>query len=128
MSYQKRKSTRILERAEVRAAGLAAIDPDLDLGDGRTLSHLNEQIAQLQAQINTYNTALAEIDTIRSSIQDREKKLSDLSAQMLLGVAFQYGKDSPEYQMAGGVRSSDRKRRNLTPRPKPDNTTLPAAM
>ncbi len=27
---------------------------------------------------------------------------------MLIGVAFKYGKDSIEYEMAGGVRKSDR--------------------
>jgi hypothetical protein len=29
---------------------------------------------------------------------------------MFLGVAFEYGKDSREYEMAGGVRKSQRKR------------------
>jgi hypothetical protein len=100
-----------LEQAEVRAALLAAIDPNLDFGGLRSLKNLNQQIDQLQDKINAYNTALTAIDSLRSEIKEREKKLSDLSSLMLLGVAFQYGKDSQEYQMAGGVRSSDRSRR-----------------
>jgi hypothetical protein len=31
---------------------------------------------------------------------------------MLIGVAFKYGKDSREYEMAGGVRKSERVRRS----------------
>jgi hypothetical protein len=111
MSFQKRKSTRILEQAEVRAASLSAIDRNLDFGNNRSLSELKAQIDQLQASINDYNTALSTLGSLRSKIKDQEKALSSLSSDMLLGVAFRYGKDSFEYQMAGGVRKSDRSRR-----------------
>lgn len=120
MVYRKRKSTRILEQAEVRAAGLAAIDPTMDFGSDRSLNNLNTQISQLQAKINVYNTALTAIDSLRSQIQEQEKALSALSAQMLLGVAFEYGDDSTEYQMAGGVRRRDRVRRSSVARLKTD--------
>lgn len=122
MVYRKRKSTRILEQAEVRAAGLAAIDPTMDFGSDRSLNNLNTQISQLQAKINVYNTALTAIDSLRSQIQEQEKALSALSAQMLLGVAFEYGDDSTEYQMAGGVRKRDRVRRSSVARLKTDET------
>ncbi|MBD1917718.1 MULTISPECIES: hypothetical protein [Cyanophyceae] len=121
MVYRKRKSTRILEQAEVRAAGLEAIDPAMDFGGERSLSNLNAQISQLQAKINVYNTALTAIDSLRSQIQDQEKALGALSAQMLLGVAFEYGNDSTEYQMAGGVRKRDRVRRSTVARLKTDD-------
>lgn len=35
---------------------------------------------------------------------------------MLIGVAFRYGKDSREYEMAGGVRKSERIRRSTVGR------------
>jgi hypothetical protein len=38
--------------------------------------------------------------------------LGELSEKMLIGVAFKYGKDSREYEMAGGVRKSERVRRS----------------
>ncbi len=41
---------------------------------------------------------------------ETEKVLMAFSEKMLLGVAFEYGKDSFEYEMAGGVRKSQRKR------------------
>jgi hypothetical protein len=112
MGYQRRKSSRILEQAEIRAAGLTAIDPNLDFGNGRSLQLLKEQIDELQDWINTYNTELTNLDNTRSTIKAREKKLRELNANMLVLVALQYGKDSPEYAMAGGVRTSDRGRRS----------------
>ncbi len=40
-----------------------------------------------------------------------EKNLRQLSEKLLMVVAIKYGKDSAEYEMAGGVRSSDRIRK-----------------
>lgn len=122
MAYRRRKSTRILEQAEIRAAGLAAINPKLDFGSDRSLNNLQDQIDQLQAKINTYNTALTTVDTLRSEIKAREKALGDLSDRMLIGVAFEYGKDSPEYEMAGGVRKSERVRRSSVARMRVEDT------
>ncbi|MHC5609462.1 MAG: hypothetical protein ACYTXA_00075 [Nostoc sp.] len=36
--------------------------------------------------------------------------MADYSEKILLGVAYKFGKNSHEYQMAGGTRKSDRKR------------------
>jgi hypothetical protein len=35
-----------------------------------------------------------------------EKALADQTEKMLIAVAYQYGKDSNEYKMAGGTRKS----------------------
>jgi hypothetical protein len=43
-------------------------------------------------------------------VDDAEKTLRDMSERMLTGVATKYGKDSDEYEKAGGVRKRDRKR------------------
>jgi hypothetical protein len=37
--------------------------------------------------------------------------MDDLTERMLAGVGSKYGKDSTEYEKAGGVRKSERKRR-----------------
>lgn len=117
MTRQKRTS-RILEKAELRAAGLTAINPTLDFGDVRNLNNMTQQIEQLRTKLNAYNTALSVIDSSKTEIEQLEKNLGELSAKMLIGVAFQYGKDSREYQMAGGVRQSDSIRRNKASRSK----------
>lgn len=131
MPRQKRTSRR-LENTELRAAGLKAIDPDLDFGDSRSLSNLTAMIEQLRTKIDAYNTALSVIDSSRTEIALLEKAMGELSDQMLIGVAFRYGKDSREYEMAGGVRKSERIRRSVNNRIKsgtesqPNNNSLTA--
>lgn len=41
-----------------------------------------------------------------------EKNLSNFTNKMVRGVAFKYSKDSSEYEMAGGVRDSERLRKS----------------
>lgn len=113
---RKKRTSRTLERAELRIAGLKAVDPQMDFGDTRTLTHLTAQIERLRTKLNDYNTALAVIDSSKSEIEALEKTLGDLSDQMLIGVAFTYGKDSRAYEMAGGVRKSERIRRSTASR------------
>jgi HAMP domain-containing protein len=113
---RKKRTSRVLEKAELRTAGLKAIDPTLDFGDARTVNNLTQLMEQLRSKIDAYNTALSVIDSSQTEIEQLEKTLGDLSEKMLIGVAFTYGKDSPEYEMAGGVRKSDRIRKSTASR------------
>ncbi|MBL1177188.1 MAG: hypothetical protein FWK01_19215 [Pantanalinema sp. GBBB05] len=113
---RKKRTSRTLEKSELRASAYRAVDPRMDFGDTRTLINLTDQIEQLRTRLNDYNTALAVIDSSKSEIDELEKNLNDLTDKMLLGVAFKYGKDSREYEMAGGVRKSERIRRSSVSR------------
>ncbi|MFN6530718.1 hypothetical protein [Nostoc sp. ChiSLP03a] len=115
MSRQKR-TYRVLEKAELRTAGLKAIDPTMDFGDGRNLENMTQLIEQYRTKIDAYNTALATIDSSKTEMDELDKNLSNLTEKMLIGVAFKYGKDSREYEMAGGVRKSDRIRKSTATR------------
>ncbi|MEH1967244.1 MULTISPECIES: hypothetical protein [unclassified Nostoc] len=115
MPRQKR-THRVLEKAELRMAGLKAIDPSMDFGDARNLQNITQVIQQYRSKIDAYNTTLAVIDSYKNEMKELETTLSDLTEKMLLGVAFKYGKDSREYQMAGGVRKSDRIRKSTATR------------
>ncbi|MCC5606610.1 hypothetical protein LC612_07360 [Nostoc sp. CHAB 5834] len=115
MPRQKR-TYRVLEKAELRMAGLKAIDPSMDFGDARNLQNITQIIQQYRSKIEAYNTTLAVIDSYKNEMKELETTLSDLTEKMLLGVAFKYGKDSHEYQMAGGVRKSDRIRKSTATR------------
>jgi hypothetical protein len=125
MSRQKRTS-RVLEKAELRSAGLKAVDPSIDFGDARNLQNLTQVIELLRARIDAYNTALFTIDSSKTEIEALEKTLGDLSDKMLIGVAFKYGKDSREYEMAGGVRKSERIRRSSVSRLKAGTEATPS--
>ncbi|NMG08094.1 hypothetical protein [Brasilonema sp. UFV-L1] len=117
MSLRKRKS-RVLENAELRCAGLKAIDLNLDLGDACNLKNLTQLIEELRNKIDAHNTAITAIDSSKTEIELLEQTLGNLSEKMLIGVAFKYGKDSREYEMAGGVRKSERIRKSRVTRMK----------
>ncbi|MGI8505126.1 MAG: hypothetical protein ACR2LR_28960 [Hassallia sp.] len=124
MSRQKR-TYRVLEKAELRSAGLKAIDSSMDFGDTRNLQNLTQIVEQLRTRIDAYNTALSMIDSSKTEMDQLEKTLADLCDNMLTGVAFRYGKDSREYQMAGGVRKSERIRRSSSSRLKAGAEQVP---
>ncbi|MEH1833249.1 MAG: hypothetical protein V7L29_14530 [Nostoc sp.] len=111
MPRQKRTS-RVLEKAEFRSAGLKAIDSSMDFGDNCDLQNLTQSIEQLRTMIDAYNAALAMIDSSKIKIDKMEKSLSNLSDKLVRGVAFKYGRNSSEYEIAGGVRESDRVRKS----------------
>jgi hypothetical protein len=113
---RKKRTSRFLEKAELRSAGLKAIDPSMDFGDTRNLPNMSLLIEELRTKVDAYNTALSVIDSSKAEIDELEKKLSELTEKMLIAVAFKYGNNSREYEMAGGVRKSERIRRSRTSR------------
>jgi ABC-type hemin transport system substrate-binding protein len=110
MARQKRTS-RILEKAQIRSAGLKSIVPDIKFDEDYSLKKLITSIEQLRNKIEVYNTALSVVDASKTEIEEMEQNLSQLCEKMLMVVAIKYGKDSREYEMAGGVRNSDRIRK-----------------
>lgn len=115
MSLRKRTS-RVLENAELRSAALKAIDLNLDLGDACNLKSLTQLIEELRTKIDAHNTAVTAIDSSKTQIEQLEQTLGNLCEKMLIGIAFKYGKDSREYEMAGGVRKSERIRKSRATR------------
>ncbi|MEH2260914.1 hypothetical protein [Nostoc sp.] len=109
---RKKRTSRVLEKAELRSAGLKAIDSNMNFGDDCDLQNLSQAIEQLRTMLDAYNIALTVIDSSKTKIDTMEKTLSNLTDKMVRGVAFKYGKDSSEYEMAGGVRDSERVRKS----------------
>jgi hypothetical protein len=109
------------EKATLRAAGLAAISPTLDLGNGATLVAYNTAIEGITKAVTgklaVYNATLALADQQLNDLLAAEKAINTLSDTMLTGVAFKYGKDSNEYEKAGGTRVSERKSPARKPKP-----------
>ncbi|MDZ8050755.1 MAG: hypothetical protein RMX68_020815 [Aulosira sp. ZfuVER01] len=103
-----KRLSHILEKAQKRASGMQAIDPNLDFGNSNSLQNMLQQIEELRTQLNAYHTALAVVNASRIEIEQLEKSLSVLCENMLMSVAGKYGKDSSEYVMAGGMRKSER--------------------
>lgn len=120
MGRAKRTSS-AAEKATVRAAGLASISPTLDLGNGITLVAYNTAIdgitKAVTGKLAVYNATLSLADQQLNELLAAEKALNVLSETMLMAVGVKYGKDSNEYEKAGGVRTSERKAPVRKPKP-----------
>jgi hypothetical protein len=108
--YKKKRNSRTLEKANLRIDGMQSIDANLTLSAGLSVQTYAKKINDLRLKISAYNTALSNVDELHTQITDADRDLADYSEKMLLGVAVKYGKNSYEYEKAGGVRKSDRKR------------------
>ncbi len=105
-----KRSSRPLKNAERREASVKSIDENFDLGKGLTAKAYADAIGDLRKRLASYNTALSKLDSLYNQLQEAERTVNDLSEKILLAVAVKYGKDSREYEMAGGVRKSERRR------------------
>lgn len=114
MARQKRKSI-IAEKARKRLAGVESIDPVLDLGNGNTVVAYTAAITEVDTAVDAYNTGLSVTDGLLNTVKAKEKKLTELSEKMLEAVATKFGHDSNEYEMAGGTRKSEIKRKPKKP-------------
>jgi uncharacterized protein YukE len=104
---RRKRDSRILSKAEMRLASIKSISPTLDVGDSLTVKDYTDKIESLRQSLEAYNTTLSTIDVLLTQITENERNLADYSEKILLGVAYKFGKNSHEYQMAGGTRKSD---------------------
>lgn len=117
MARPKRKSP-ALEKAKTRASSCASIDANLDLGSV-TLAQFNDKIEHLEETLDKYNEELSKLDGMLNVLEAEESVVADWTERMLAGVGTKYGKDSDEYEKAGGTRKSERKtpvRKPATPK------------
>lgn len=114
---KKKQNSPALELAGTRAAALASIDPALDLGNEITLTAYKAAVNDTRGMLDAYNTLLSQVDEASSRLEQSEARLRDWSVRMLAAVAARYGRDSDEYEKAGGTRLSER-RRPATNQPK----------
>lgn len=103
-----------LDKGRTRLAAIKSIDVALDLGNGITAVLYEDEINRLSTRLNTYNTHLSTIDDLYNECIAQMAVVADLNERVLNGVASKYGKNSSQYEMAGGVKKSERKK----PKPK----------
>lgn len=115
MSRRKKKRSITLDRSQAREAGILSIASELDFGNGLTTATFSQLIAQTRQALNDYNLLLSKIDQAYNDFKDLERSLADMADRVLTGVAAQYGKNSNEYEMAGGTRKSERRRSRSRP-------------
>ena len=109
MARRKRTST-ILEAARHRLAGLKQINPKPNFGAALTEASYEAAIDGFSAAEDSYNGDLAALDDRTNLLDELEQSLADFSQRVLAAVKAQYGPDSREFELVGGVRRRDRKK------------------
>ncbi len=99
-----------LDKGNTRLAAVKSIDPALDLGNDITVSNYETQVITLSKKLSIYNTALSTIDDLYNECIAQIDVVKDWNERVLTGVATKYGKNSSQYEMAGGTKKSERKK------------------
>lgn len=98
---------------------MQSIQPKLDLGAGLSVASLTKMHEALNGALAHYNKLLSDTDAALNNIQDLETKARELAERTLIGIAANFGKDSSEYEQAGGTRRSERKKPSSSSAAKP---------
>lgn len=111
MSRRKLARVLVLEKATTRLSAVRSIDTALDLANGITIPNYETEIKALITKLDLYNTTLSTIDDLYNDCIDQIEIVKDWNERVLTGVATKFGKDSSQYEMAGGKKKSERKKR-----------------
>jgi hypothetical protein len=115
MARQKLMRVMNLDKARTRLAAVKSIDPALDLGNDITVANYEVEIGKLNDNLAAYNTALSTVDDLYNVCIAQQDILKDWNERVLSGVATKFGKNSSQYEMAGGVKKSERKKAKSKP-------------
>lgn len=111
-----KKTSMVIPAARKRHAGMMSISESLDMGDGLTVAAFGIAIEETENLLGKYNEMLSVLDGLHAEFLKKEIWLNDFSSRMFNATAAKFGKDSIEYEKAGGVRTSARKHRTTKPK------------
>lgn len=106
MAYKRRSST-VVDQANQRLIGIKQISPTPTFPAGISIAATEQKKQDIEALLLQYNSLLAQADQVLDRIVDGEKELRGMNTKLLTAVGLLYGKDSPEYEAAGGTRTSE---------------------
>ena len=106
----RQRTIEILNTADNRALALRPIAHKLDISKSLSLDAYVAKSNALRAKLAAYNNLHAQIDSLRTELDDLGEELADFSSRLLKAIQAQFGTDSEEYAIAGGVRTRDRRR------------------
>lgn len=112
---RRKRDSKLLPLLQNRIAGLKSIHEKLDLGGGVSVASLTKTHHALSSALANYNKLLSDVDGALNEVVSLEIEARDLVERTLAGVATKYGKNSSEYEQAGGTRKSERKKRGTGP-------------
>jgi hypothetical protein len=121
-----KRSSSTLEKALHRIAGMRAISPTLEFGNGLSVTDYDSRIQSLQTELSNYNTLLSTLDEMAGRLSVIEEELRSYSEKMLMSVATHYGKDSLQYVQAGGKQRKSTLRRSSNNQPTSESIATPS--
>ncbi|MFN6560580.1 MAG: hypothetical protein RMY28_012305 [Nostoc sp. ChiSLP01] len=107
---QRKRNSIALTKAERRIEGMQTINSELNFGNEFSIATYNAKVIELREKLAAYNQAQTIVHKTLNALVEAERELNTYSEQMLLNVASRYGKNSDEYEMAGGTRRSNRRK------------------
>jgi hypothetical protein len=110
MARRKRTSINPLEKARQVLAGFKQINPKPDLGTALSAEMYEAEINGYSHDLEAFNGELAAVDDTTNRLDVRRQGLHDLTQRIQAAVKGLYGPDSPEFELVGGLRRSNRKR------------------
>ncbi len=106
-----KRNSKVLETARQRLAGLKQISQP-NFGPTLTPEAYEAEITGFSDDQDSYNGDSAALDDKQNRLNTRESGLADWNQRILAAVKAQYGPDSSEFELVGGVRRSERKKPN----------------
>jgi hypothetical protein len=106
---RRRRTSAVLETARIRLAGLKKIDSS-KLGPDLSQEMFGGKVNSFTARLDSHNQLYAMMDDSTTVTDTEEDELQEWNRRILSGVEAQFGPDSSELKMIGGIRRSDRKR------------------
>lgn len=111
MARQKKSPTPEMLDAGEKIIALKKIDKDLDLGNGVSVADGEAVLNGANTKLNVYVQSVMATDVCKNDFDAQNKLVAKFNSKVLSAVALKYGKDSNEYEMVGGTRESERKKR-----------------
>jgi len=107
---RKRRTSTVLETIRQRLAGFKQINPVADFGGNLNAAGGQALVTDLGDELDSYNHNSVALDEQQNVVETKEEGAGDWSKRVLAAVGTKYGTDSPEYELVGGTRTSDRKK------------------
>src|SRR6478672_11638836 len=81
-----------------------------DFGGDLTVAAFTAKINGFTTRLGTYNEHVAALDDEQNAVDAEEEELRDWNSRWLSAIEAKHGRDSSEYELAGGTRTRDRKK------------------
>lgn len=116
MARRRKQETAEMKVLREKIDGMKAIDRSYDTGNNVTLAAAEELLERGVNSLGESNQALATADDKDNIFKDINKEIRSFNKKVLPAAGLKYGTDSSEYEMLGGKRESERKKRTVKPK------------